>query len=161
MESSEPHASKDIVITRSFAAPLEKVWSAWTDASLLRQWWGPKDYSCTHASIRFTVGGKYLASMKSKDQEMWSTGEYREIEKDRKIVMTDHFSDKHGNILSPEQAGMPGNWGKELLITLEFDENLGKTDLTLRHEGIPPEMQKDCIQGWQESFDKLHALVMR
>lgn len=74
--------------------------------------------------------------------------------------MTDHFSDKYGNIITPEQAGMPGNWGKELLITLEFDENLGKTDLTLRHEGIPPDMQKDCIQGWQESFDKLNTLVM-
>lgn len=89
---------------------------------------------------------------------MWGTGIYREIEDGRKIVMTDNFSDSEGNIIPPNDV-MPGNWGDELLISLEFDENLGHTDFTLRHEGIPPEMYDDCKKGWEESFDKMEAYL--
>ncbi len=89
---------------------------------------------------------------------MWGTGIYREIEEGRKIVMTDNFSDSRGNIIPPGEV-MPGNWADELIISLEFDENLGKTDFTLRHEGIPTEMYDDCKKGWEESFDKLEEVL--
>ncbi len=157
--SDETNNRKDIVITRSFTVPLQEVWNAWTDPAIFKKWWGPKTYTCPHASIEFRVGGKYLACMRSKEGgEMWGTGTYTEIEEGRKIVMTDNFSDSEGNIIPPNEV-MPGNWADELIITLEFDENLGKTDFTLKHEGIPPEMYEDCKKGWEESFDKLEGVL--
>lgn len=51
---------------------------------------------------------------------------------------------------------MKGVWPEMIYITFEFesaDENTSHFHLS--QEGIPNEMQKDCIQGWSESFDKL------
>ena len=39
---SKDLANKKITVVREFAAPPESVWAAWTDASLLDQWWAPK-----------------------------------------------------------------------------------------------------------------------
>ena len=35
----------EIVITRFFDAPRELAWRAWTEPELVRQWWGPKNYT--------------------------------------------------------------------------------------------------------------------
>jgi uncharacterized protein YndB with AHSA1/START domain len=150
---------KDIVITHSFTVPLQNVWKAWTDPAVFKTWWGPKNYTCPHVEIDFKVGGKILSCMRSKDgKEMWGLNVFQEIEEGRNIVMTDNFCDSKGNIIPPNDV-MPGNWADELIITLEFDENLGKTDFTLKHEGIPPEMYDDCKKGWEESFDKMEEAL--
>jgi len=47
----------------------------------------------------------------------------------------------------------------ELLVTMEFKENDGKTDFSLKHEGLPAEMYEDRIDGCQQSFDKLEENV--
>jgi uncharacterized protein YndB with AHSA1/START domain len=159
MKSSEITNTKDIIITRSFTVPLQKVWNAWTDPAIFRKWWGPKAYTCPHCEIDLKIGGKIFACMKSKTgEEMWSIDIFKEIEEGRKIVMIDNFADSKGNSVPPNDV-MPGNWGDEMIITIEFDENLGKTDFTLRHEGIPLEMNDDCRKGWEESFDKMEEVL--
>ena len=84
------------------------------------------------------------------------TGEFETIIENECIVMTDQFSDENGNPISAEKAQMPGVWPKIIFITFDFesvDENTSRFKLS--QQGIPNEMQKDCIQGWTESFDKL------
>ena len=51
---------------------------------------------------------------------------------------------------------MPGEWPEQISITFEF-EAAGKevSRFRLAQQGIPDEMQDDCVQGWSESFDKL------
>jgi uncharacterized protein YndB with AHSA1/START domain len=78
---------------------------------------------------------------------------------ERKLVITDHFSDEKGNIKPASEYGMPGNWPKELLISVYFEEADGATKLKLRHQGIPDEMREDCIKGWNESLDKLEENI--
>ncbi|MES2134206.1 MAG: SRPBCC domain-containing protein [Bacteroidota bacterium] len=158
--SDNPTSEKTVIINRVFVTPLETLWKAWTHADAMKHWWGPKMYTCPYFSIDFRVGGKYLGCMKDHNHnETWGTGVYKEIEEGRKIVFTDNFSDNMGNIITPEEAGMPGNWSGEMIVTLEFDENYGKTDFTLKHEGIPADMHDDCTKGWQESLDKLEAYL--
>ena len=58
--------------------------------------------------------------------------------------------------------GMSGDWPKELLVTVTFEEQEGKTKLTLRHVGIPAgEMRELTSAGWNESFDKLAESLAR
>ena len=38
---------QEIVITRTFDAPRELVFKAFTDPKLIPQWWGPKIYTTT------------------------------------------------------------------------------------------------------------------
>jgi uncharacterized protein YndB with AHSA1/START domain len=148
---------RNLVITRIFDAPRELVWKAWTEPEHLMQWWGPKNFTAPVCKMDFRVGGKYLFCMRSAEgQDFWSTGVYREIVPLEKIVCTDSFADENGNIVSASHYGISGDWPKELLVTVTFEEQDGKTKMTLRHAGIPEgEMGDMAEQGWKESFDKL------
>ena len=150
----------EIVINRVFDLPIGKVWQAWTDAEQFKKWWGPKDFTCPSSKMDASVGGKYLSCMRGPDgKEYWSTGEVKELIPERKLVVTDSFSDENGNIKSASEYGMPGDWPKELLITVYFEEADGATKLKLRHQGVPDEMREECIKGWNESLDKLEKNI--
>jgi uncharacterized protein YndB with AHSA1/START domain len=124
----------------------------------MKKWWGPKEYTCPDCSIDFKVGGKFLASMQGADgKKIWSTGTYKEIVPLKKIVNTDSFADSTGNIVPASYYKMSGDWGLELLVTTEFEEVDGKTNISLQHAGLPVELSDECMQGWQSSFDKLES----
>lgn len=152
--------TKPVTIHRTFNQPIDKVWDAWSKSDVFKKWWGPKDFTCPKCEIDFRVGGKLLACMKNKDgKEFWSTGTYKEINPKSKFVVTDHFADEKGNIVSAESMGMPGKWPKEGgLITVNLEEKDGKTTLDIKHEGIPQEAYDDCVQGWNQSLDKIEKL---
>ena len=154
--TAEKH--KTITIKRTFNLPLSAVWKAWTEPESMKKWWGPKEYTCPDCSIDFRVGGKFLASMQGADgKKIWSTGTYKEIVPLKKIVNTDSFADSTGNIVPASYYKMSGDWGLELLVTTEFEEVDGKTNLSLQHAGLPVELSDECMQGWQSSFDKLES----
>lgn len=155
-QSGSSAQSTPISILRNFNLPLDTVWKAWTDPQAFKKWWGPRDFSCTECKIDFREGGKCVANMRSKDgKETWGVNTYKQIVPRKKIVMTDSFSDSQGNIIPASEAGMKGEWPREMLITLEFESKDDKSTLSLKHEGIPAEMYDDCVKGWEESLDKL------
>ena len=150
----------DIVINRVFNLPVSVVWLAWTDAEYFKKWWGPRGYTCPSSKMEAKVGGKYLNCMRGPDgKEYWSTGVVKEFIPERKLVISDSFSDPKGNTIPASDYNMPGDWPKELLITFELEEADGATKLRLQHEGIPEEMHDDCTKGWNESFDKLEENI--
>jgi uncharacterized protein YndB with AHSA1/START domain len=156
IENSIAEKHKTISVKRTFNLRLNTVWKAWTESESMKKWWGPEEYTCPDCSIDFKVGGKYLASMQAADGiKIWSTGTYKEIVPLKKIVNTDSFADNNGNIVPASYYKMPGDWGLELQVTAEFEEVDGKTNLLLKHVGLPAEMSEDCMKGWQSSFDKL------
>ncbi|CAN5513517.1 SRPBCC domain-containing protein [soil metagenome] len=155
-ETTVAGKQKTVIIKRALNLPIDTVWKSWTDAEIFRKWWGPKDYTCPTCTIDFKVGGKNHSSMKGPDgKEIWSIGTFREIIPKKKIVYIDSFADKKGNIVSPAYYDMPGDWGRELKVTITLEDLGGKTKMHLEHEGIPREMYDDCVTGWQQSFDKL------
>lgn len=150
-------STREINITRIFDAPKNRVWSAWTDPDLVRHWWGPKGFTTPYCTIDFRVGGKYLNCMHSPEgQDYWSTGTYREIVNLERIVNTDSFADKEGNIVSAATYGITPAWPDEALITLTFKDQGGKTRFTLKHADIPAGKDGDlCEDGWNETLDRL------
>ena len=145
-----------LTIYRTFHLPLATIWKAWSEAESLKKWWGPKEYTCPDCTIDFKVGGKIFASMQAADgKKSWSIGTYKEIIPHEKIVNTDSFADSDGNIVAASYYGMPGEWNNELLVTFEFEEVDGQTNLKLKHEGLPAEMIDDCRKGWNSSLDKI------
>lgn len=152
-----------VEISRTFRAPVEKVWQAFSDAELIKQWWGPTNYTAPNTKIDFRVGGKYLYAMQDPTGKItWSGGVFDEIIPQKKIVCTDHFADKDGNLISANAAGLPGAWPDELYVTFEF-ESVGsdQSKILISHEGIPKNMHDDCVQGWSQSLGKLQKLVER
>lgn len=153
-------AGEELVITRVFDAPREIVWKAWTEPERFKLWWGPEGFTCPACRIDLRVGGKYLACMRSPEgQEIWSTGVFREIVPERKIVYTDSFSDAEGNPVPASYYGMPGDWPPEMIVTVTFEAAAGMTTMTLRHDGLPSDTLGDCEIGWSGSFDKLEGIL--
>jgi uncharacterized protein YndB with AHSA1/START domain len=150
-------AERDLVITRVFDAPRALVWQAWTEPERLRQWWGPRDFTAPAATTDLRVGGRYLWCMRGPDgRDYWTTGVFREIVPQERLVYTDAFADAHGNVVPASQYGIPGEWPAETLVTVTLQETLGKTTMTLRHAGLPAgEVREGTGSGWNESFDKL------
>jgi uncharacterized protein YndB with AHSA1/START domain len=154
-------AGPELVITRVFDAPRERVWKAWTEPELCMRWWGPKGFTCPVCRIDLRVGGTYFNCMRSPEgQDYWSTGVYREIVPPERVVCTDCFADEKGNIVPATHYGMSADFPLEMLVTVTFEEQDGKTRLTLKHAGLPPgKDMEDCREGWSQSFDKLAEVV--
>lgn len=150
---------KTVLINRTFNLSIELVWDAFTNPETFKKWWGPENYSCTICKIDLKVGGKCFADMKNKKtgETMYSVDIYKEIVEREKLVMSDHFADEKGNII-PAPAGMPGDWSKEMIITIRLEDKNDQTAFSLTHEGIPVEGYEDCVKGWNESLDKLERL---
>jgi uncharacterized protein YndB with AHSA1/START domain len=148
--------AQDLIITRSFEAPRERVWQAWTDPERTKCWWGPKDFTAPLCTIDLRVGGKYLNCMRSPDgQDFWSTGVYQAIVEPERLVCSDSFANAEGNVVPAAHYGMGSDFPLELKVTVTFEEDGGGTLMTLRHEGFPVDMIDMCAEGWNQSFDKL------
>jgi len=147
----------ELIITRVFDAPREKVWKAWTIPEEVRKWWGPKNFTAPISKIDLRVGGRYLSCMRGPDgKDYWSTGVYRELVPMERIVVTDSFADEKGNVVPASHYGMTEDFPLELLVTVTFEQLGNKTKMVLRHEGIPSGMMREMTEtGWGESFDKL------
>jgi uncharacterized protein YndB with AHSA1/START domain len=157
---------KLLEIRRQFQVPVARLFKAFTTAEAIKAWWWPKGLQADRVEFDFREGGRYFISMKGqvqgKDASGGMTGEFEEIVDNERIVMTDSFADAKGRAISAQEAGMPGQWPEQISITFEF-EAAGKeaSRFRLAQQGIPEEMQKDCVQGWSESFDKLETYLGR
>ncbi len=150
----------ELVITRTFNAPRELVWKAWTEPEHLKKWIGPKGYTSPDYTMDFRVGGRYHSSMMDeKGNKIWAAGTYTEIIPMEKIVCTDSFADENGNAVLSDHYGMPG-MPKQMTITVLLEEDNGKTKVTVIHSGMPAgEMQQGATMGWNSSLDKLAGLL--
>lgn len=163
VEGSVP-GPKLLEIRREFQVPVARLFEAFASAEALKVWWWPNGLHADPMDFDFREGGRYFINMKGqvqgKDVSGGMTGEFEEIVENERIVMTDSFADDAGSAISAHDAGMSGQWPEEILITFEF-EAAGKESsrFHLAQQGIPDEMQKDCIQGWSESFDKLEKYL--
>src|SRR3990172_3904679 len=148
---------KALVIERVFDAPRDLVWKAWSEPERFMRWYGPKGFTTPVCKIDFRVGGAWLNCMRSPDgQEFWSTGVYREIVAMERIVTTMERSDADGNVVPATPDGMDADVPIEMLMTVTFEEQAGKTKMSLRHEGLPAgEMREGAGQAWNQAFDKL------
>ncbi|MEF2968641.1 SRPBCC domain-containing protein [Paenibacillus sp. M1] len=62
-------SKRDIVITREYEYPVELVWKAWTDPTLVMKWWKPTNFTSPSCEIDLRVGGKYVFSMRAPDTQ--------------------------------------------------------------------------------------------
>jgi uncharacterized protein YndB with AHSA1/START domain len=153
----------ELILTRLFDAPLERVWQAWTECDQLMRWWGPKDFTAPACRIDLRAGGAYLFCMRSPaGQDYWSTGTYHEIAPLERLAASDSFADENGSVVPASHYGIEDEFPLELQMAVTFEDQDGKTRMTLRHAGFPPGPTVEMTAaGWNESFDKLAEAVGR
>lgn len=64
----------ELVLTRTFDAPRELVFKAWTDAKQLAEWWGPKGFTNPVCDIDVRPGGAIRIDMTGPDGTVYPMG---------------------------------------------------------------------------------------
>jgi uncharacterized protein YndB with AHSA1/START domain len=99
MDFSVDKENNQITVEREFAAPLAKVWAAWTESQLLDQWWAPKPWQAKTKTMDFREGGHWLYAMVGPDgTEHWSYANYKSITPLKNYTSQDGFCDEAGTI---------------------------------------------------------------
>lgn len=139
------HDRTSLVLKRTFDAPVERVYAAWTDPKSISQWFlGDDCNSCEVFEADARVNGRYDFMMTHSNGESYRVrGLYHEVEPNRKLVFSwawDHEP------------------GRESLVMIEFMDQRGKTLLTLTHTRFTDQPSRDChLKGWVGCLDHLQA----
>ena len=157
------------VISRTFDAPRERVWQAWTEVERLKQWFSPKGFTVISAKMDLRPGGTYHYGMRTPDgQEIWGRFIYKEISKPSRLVWINSFSDKDGGLTVHP---MSPNWPREMLTTVSFEAQGAKTRVTI--EWIPVEGSTETELktfdagrasmngGWTGTLDQITAYLAK
>jgi uncharacterized protein YndB with AHSA1/START domain len=147
-------ANRELSLTRIINAPREKVFRAWTDAELLKQWFAPLPWTTPRAELDVRPGGSNLVVMRGPDgQEFPNRGVYLEVVKNERIVITDAYS------TAWEPAEKPF-----MTVILTFEDQGGQTKYTatVRHWTVADREAHEKMgfhTGWGQCTDQLAALV--
>jgi uncharacterized protein YndB with AHSA1/START domain len=126
---------QQLVIERSFNAPRELVWKAFTEKEHLKHWWGPVGFTLEVLKLDVRPGGVFHFGMKAADgSAMFGRFDYLEINAPERIVFTNAFADEKGNLI--QAPFFSGEWPLKVLNTWTFSEKNGKTTILLRGEAI-------------------------
>ena len=141
-----------VVIERIFRAPVEVVWSMWTDPAHFKEWYGPDGASIPVAEMDVRPGGTRRICMEvhtpDGPMQMWFTGEFREVTENIRLVYTEAMSDEAGS------ASGPPNGGHVISeVQVQLERLNGGTRMVMTHVGIPSD--SPGAAGWTMAFDKL------
>jgi uncharacterized protein YndB with AHSA1/START domain len=144
-------ADREIVITRVFDAPRERVWRAFTEVEHLKHWWGPKGFAWVSARLDLRPGGVFHYCMRSpQGQEMWGKFVYREIVPPERLVFVSSFSDEQGSTV---RAPFSPAWPLEVLNNVNFTERDGRT--TVQLSGGPINATEEEMNTFQAAYESL------
>lgn len=132
-------------VTRTFAAPQNLVWDAFTKPEILDQWWAPKPWVSKTASMEFKEGGRRLYAMCGPEgEEHWALADFTSINPQSSFTFLDAFCDKDGNL----NTEMPrSDWsirfsgsGNQTIVTME-----------IKHKTLA-DLEKILEMGFREGF---------
>lgn len=140
-------------LSRRFDAPRERVFDAWTNPDVLRQWWAAQptwDTPTAEADVR--PGGSYRLAMRDTDSGEIHTlvGEYREVRPPERLVYTWTWDTNTDAMTGSENT----------LVEVEFHEHGDGTEVVVTHTGFAtPELRDMHAHGWNGCLDNLERRV--
>jgi len=139
-------ATRDALLSRWFDAPVDAVWTAFTDPDQLAQWYGPDGVSVDRDSVRVEPrpGGPWALTMIMGDHRMPLSGTITEVRDRERLVVSDAMPD-----------------GTIVTMTVELTEEDGGTRLELRQGPFPASGCAGAEGAWGQAMDKLAGVLTR
>lgn len=126
-------SARELVVSRTFDAPVRVVFEVWTNPKLFMRWWIPKSMGMTVVSCEMDVrtGGGYRLEIShpASEQPMAFFGKYIEVIPNARIVWTNEESDGGAT------------------TTVTFEEKAGKTEVTLCERYPTKEATDEALEG--------------
>jgi uncharacterized protein YndB with AHSA1/START domain len=134
-------------IRRTFSAPRERIYAAWTKPEELQRWSAPGEMTVPAAEVDLRVGGRFRIVMQAPDgTQHRATGVYRVVEPPSRLVYT--WSWEGRPVIT------------DTIVSLEFIERGSSTEPVLRHERLPSEEERISHErGWIGCLDKLSTVI--
>jgi uncharacterized protein YndB with AHSA1/START domain len=164
----ESKGEEIFVINRTFAAPLEKVFDAWSMPESVAAWSPPTGFIMEFMRCEIRPGGTSFYSMSGQGgMKMYGRCEYLEIERPKRIVYTQQFCDEHEKV---GRHPMASTWPETMLTSVVFtaeDDIYTRVTITWQPFGTvtPDELatfiaaRGGMTQGWTGSLDKLEEFL--
>ncbi|HUO02284.1 MAG TPA: SRPBCC domain-containing protein [Rhizomicrobium sp.] len=151
------HAERTVTLTRVLKAPRDLVWKAWTDKAMLKEWWGPENFTNPKVEGDVRIGGEMHIVMHGPkgspyDMDFPMVKRYREIVPGEKLVFDN------------EPLGPNGEKLMEGLTTVTFKDHPDGTEIVvvMSAKALMPQavaMLSGMDQGWSQSLSRLTRLV--
>ena len=137
---------KRVIVEKLLLAPRRLVWKAWTTASDLEKWWGPKEWPASSKSFDFRVGGYWHYYMTGPDgTKAWGRIDYTAVEELEYFTGIDFFTDECGI----KNTELPSTfWSVKFL-----DAGEGKTKVVVESRyATESDLQKIVDIGFEAGF---------
>ncbi len=147
-----PPGKQEIIFTRTYNAPRDRVFRIMTDPKLVPDWWGPRNLTTTVERMDVRPGGLWRFIQRDQKNDIFAFhGVYHETKAPERLVYT--F----------EWEGMPGH---VLLDIEQFDEHNGMTICTTHRifetvEDRDGMLQAGMENGTRETTDRLNELLVK
>jgi uncharacterized protein YndB with AHSA1/START domain len=154
--TATPASDRELVLTRLIDAPREKLFKAWTDPELLKQWFSPRPWTTPVIEVDVRAGGANLIVMRGPDgTEFPNRGVYLEVVENERLVFTDAYT----KAWEPSEKPF-------MTAIITFEDEAGQTRYTARvlHWTVADREAHEKMgfhQGWGLCTDQLAALAAR
>lgn len=144
--------SNELKISRTYEAPLQAVWDAWTDPEQVARWWGPRGFTITTHSKDLRPGGTWVYTMHGPDGTDYPNITYYHEVREREALVYDHGA----------SAGKPPLFR----VSVYFKESGGKTAMEMTMTLATPEEAERTRQfikkaGGNATWDRLAEYLER
>ena len=156
------------VLTRVLNAPRELVFKAFTEPERLLHWWAPKGFTMRAGTLDLRPGGVFhYCQVSPGGQELWGKFVYREVVPPERLVFVSSFADEQGNTM---RAPFSPTWPLEILSTIVFSEQDGRTTLAMRGVALDAgeaeratfvEASRSLEAGWGGTLRQLEEYLAR
>jgi len=148
--NTETTENLSLEIRRTFPVSPERLFSAWTDPEEAKHWFGPEECRPRDFQMDARVGGKYLISIDRDGELLQVAGEFQEVVCPSRLVYTWRW------LNDPDWEGI------DSIVTVEFTEQAGGTELHLTHERFPSaESRTNHESGWSATLENLGRYLTR
>ena len=159
MQATDPAAtapSRELLLTRTIRASPGRLFRAWTEPDLLKQWFAPKPWTTTLAQTDVRPGGASLIVMRGPDgQDYPNPGVYLEVVKNERLVFTDAYTEAWRPSVKPLMT---------VILTFEDLGDFSRYTARVMHWTVADRQAHEKMgfqQGWSQCTDQLEALVAR
>ena len=143
-------AGETLLMERTFQAPAQKVFEAWTSEEVLRRWFHAKGHwETSEAEVDLRLGGAVRVVMRDTDEgrDIGGGGTYTEIDPPTRLAFTWTWDD---------------DIDRETLIELDFLEAEGRTTVLLTHSALADEEAvRNHEDGWSQCLENLGRAIER
>ena len=156
-------------ITEEFKVTKAEVFNAWATAENMALWWGPAGFTTEVKNFEFEPKGRFHYVIKDgKGMEMWGLFTYQQIVKPSQLIFINSFSNEDGEVVRAPEIPFGKHWPLQMLNTLTFTENEGKTVLKMTiepFEASPEEIDtfskntENVRMGFQGTFAQLQDFL--